>query len=61
MKNGDDIGQLNQPTGAGEPSALACVLCAELLAPEEAYCCASCVDSLVNADPNFDMRGEDDG
>lgn len=50
-----------KPTGAGEPSALACVFCAALLAPEETYCCESCADSLASADPNFNMTGEDDG
>lgn len=61
MKNGNETGQSNQPTGAGDPSALACVFCAALLVPAETYCCTSCADSLASADPNFDMTGEDDG
>lgn len=60
MKNGNETGQLNQPTGAGEPSALACVFCAALLAPEETYCCESCVDEIWASDPNGMMGVDDD-
>lgn len=61
MKNGKETGQSNQPTGAGEPSALACVFCAITLQRSEVYCCTSCADNLASADPNFDMTGENDG
>ena len=51
----------NQPTGAGELSALVCVFCAITLQSSETYCCSACAEQLQEADPNFDMTGDDNG
>lgn len=61
MKNGNETGQLNQPTGAGEPSALACAGCGTALKPSEVYACSECLDFWLLTDPAYDMTGEDDG
>ena len=60
MKNGNDIGQLNQPTGAGEPSALQCAGCSAQLLDTEVYACTSCLDLWMLLDPNGLMGVEDE-
>lgn len=59
MKNGNETWQLNQPTGAGEPSALACVGCGILLQQQETYACDGCAAAWMQ-DDNFRMHGEND-
>ncbi|MCA1178890.1 protein NinF [Pantoea rwandensis] len=49
----------NQPTGAGEQSALVCVFCGITLADAETYCCESCVEEIWASDPNG-LMGVDD-
>lgn len=49
----------NQPTGAGEQSALECVFCGTTLADAETYCCESCVEEIWASDPNG-LMGVDD-
>lgn len=45
----------------GDTPAISCAGCRTLLTTEEVYCCAACVDSWVEMDPNFDMTGDDNG
>ncbi len=59
MKNGSVTGQSNQPTGAGEQSALVCVFCGITLADAETYCCENCVEEIWASDPNG-LMGVDD-
>lgn len=59
MKNGNETGQLNQPTGAGEPSASVCVGCEVRLSPQETYACDMCAAGWMK-DANFNMCGGKD-
>ncbi|WP_349844432.1 protein NinF [Pantoea dispersa] len=59
MKNGNDIGQLNQPTGAGEPSALACAGCGSELPPYWVYACDQCCAGWMENENNR-MHGDND-
>jgi len=51
---------LNQPTGAGEQSALSCAGCGTPLLDTEVYACTSCLDLWMLLDPNFRLTGETD-
>lgn len=52
--------QLNQPTGAGEQSALLCAGCSAPLKPTEVYACSECLDFWLMTDPNGLMGVDDD-
>lgn len=51
---------LNQPTGAGEPSASVCAGCSSALKPTEVYACSECLDFWLMTDPNGLMGVDDD-
>ncbi len=51
----------SQSTPSVDTPDIRCAGCPALLTTEEVYCCAACVDAWAEADPNFDMTGDDNG
>ena len=52
---------ITSPSDAlGDTPATSCAGCGALLGTSEVYCCADCVDSWAETDPNGLMGVEDD-